>query len=128
MDGGGHALHESCEFYLLNNEQFRRESHAESGLPFLHLLREAGVSIQTDSDNVRGASIQVFPRCWRSKAIRILFGDYSWSDLVVSTTTTLPRNKIGAGDGSAAIKQLLMLAEASGLTEIRATQAQEKKL
>ena len=92
-----------------------------------HLLTSVGQICDISSDILRvaDANILTFMRGRARVTIRILFNDeQSGADLVITNMTTLPDTEKNLGNGSAALQEMLRLAQRAGFQNIIATQVQ----
>lgn len=81
--------------------------------------------VSGDVLRVANANIFSFIRGRARVTIRVLFDDeQSGADLVITNMTTLPDAEKNLGNGSAALQELLRLAQLSGFQNVIATQVQ----
>jgi hypothetical protein len=93
----------------------------ESSNPFEGLAAR----VEPDPFRVEGAHALKFESDGAVTTVRVVFGDYSGADVLITNMTTLPEEKTNQGLGSAAIQNLLAWAANKGFGDIRATQVRQ---
>ena len=87
-------------------------------------LVERGWLLEADPMFENGAFILKYPTGESIATIRIVFGDSSGADLVLTHMTVLPWKMTGRGIGSRALSELISLAEERGCRSVLAVQVQ----
>lgn len=89
-------------------------------------LLEKGWHTESDPFKERGA---LLIGCFCEESIfsmRILFGDETGYDIVITNTTVLPYSNVGRGTGSKALKGFFQICQEVGIETILATQVQKQ--